>query len=191
VPVPAFNTQGLLPPVVGDDAANSNRSPYYISMVECAQHFGTTDHRRNLLRHLIAYRTLIAADGYVSGIQFLDGSFVENVEQHSNRPPNDIDVFSLLHVPQKYHGNEQHWVDVGGPYWAQEIANQELNKQRFSLDTYALLVEELPLGGLLQNVMYWQSLFSHQRDTFAWKGFVAILLDPNQDAEALGLLGGA
>ncbi|KQX21181.1 hypothetical protein ASD01_29670 [Ensifer sp. Root423] len=158
-------------------------------MTELVQAFGTTPHRRQLLRNLIAYRQLISAGGYTSGLQFLDGSFVEDVERHSRREPGDIDVFSLLHVPAQYMQDPPSWQQGGFQFWADEIQNQPRNKDRFRLDTYAALVEEFQLLGLLKNVMYWYSLFSHQRDTYAWKGFVAVVLDPIQDASALTLLG--
>lgn len=142
-----------------------------------------------MLNNLIAYRQLISTGGYTSGIQFLDGSFVEDVETHSRREPGDIDVFSLLNVPTHYMQNPPSWHQGGFQFWAEEIQNQPRNKQRFELDTYAALVEEFQLLGLLNHVMYWYSLFSHQRDTFAWKGFVAVVLDPAQDADALVWLG--
>ena len=159
-------------------------------MVEMATTFGTTPHRRQLLRNLISYRQLISAGGYTMGVQFFDGSFVENVEAHSGREPKDIDVFSLLHVPQQYIQDPASWSAGGLQFWAAEIQNQPLNKARFKLDTYASLVEDFPLVDLVKLVIYWYSLFSHQRDTFAWKGFVAVLLDTSQDADALTLLGG-
>ncbi|RYC12416.1 hypothetical protein EUU22_11955 [Ciceribacter ferrooxidans] len=153
---------------------------------------GTTPRRKQLLRNLLAYRALMYENGYVSGIQFLDGSFVEDVERHSGRDPGDIDVYSLLDAPARFLQHPELWqTDEGFKFWEDEIQNQPLNKARFELDTYALLIQELPFGNLLQDVMYWYSLFSHQKVTFAWKGFVAVLLDQRTDAEALGLLGGS
>jgi hypothetical protein len=189
MPIPSFNANGILPPVAGSDPTDMDRSPYIVTMRELVQKFGTTPHRKQLLQNLIAYRNIISSGGYISGLQFLDGSFVENVEIHSNREPRDIDIFSLLNLPVRYMEDPQSWQQGGFKFWAEEIQNHPRNKERFQLDTYATLVEEFQLPGLLKNVMYWYSLFSHQRDTFAWKGFVAVALDPAQDAEALSLLG--
>jgi len=129
-------------------------------------------------------------EGYAAGIQFLDGSFVEDIERHSGREPGDIDVFSLLSVPQRYAQNPASWQPDGFRFWREEIQNQPLNKSRFALDTYAVLIEDRPFVHLVKDVMYWYSLFSHQKLTFAWKGFVAVLLDQQQDADALLALGG-
>jgi hypothetical protein len=54
--LPSFDLRGLLPPFVGTDATTPDRSPYWITMPELASVFGTTSHRRQLLRNLIAYR---------------------------------------------------------------------------------------------------------------------------------------
>lgn len=191
VPVPPFDMRGLLPPFIGDDAATPDRSPYVATMPELVASLGTTDHRRQLIRNLIAYRALLASDGYERGIQFVDGSFVENVEQSAGRAPGDIDVFSILSAPTKYKSDFTAWGSAGLPFWRAEVADRDKNKQRFLLDTYAVLFEELQPIGLVQSVIYWYGLFSHQRGTFAWKGFVALALDRASDEAALAALGSA
>jgi hypothetical protein len=189
VPVPPFDVRGLLPPFVGADATTQDRSPYLATMAEVVTQLGTTPQRRQLLRNLIAYRQLLAVEGYQNGVQFIDGSFVENIEGSANRPPSDIDVFSLLNAPQKYRSDPSAWASTGLTFWQTEIADRNKNKQRFSLDTYAVLYEELQPMGLIQYIIYWYGLFSHQRDTFAWKGFVVLPLDPIGDQAALALIG--
>ncbi len=192
MPLPSFDLRGLLPPFVGADAATPDRSPYWVTMPELVAAFGTTPHRRQLLRNLIAYRALLAQEGYVEGFQFIDGSFVENVEALESRNPGDIDVFSILKLPPKYLTNPAAWQATGFPFWTAEVANRNWNKQRFSLDTYAVLFEELqaqPMK-LISDIIYWYGLFSHQRTTFAWKGFAGLALDPATDQVALSQLGG-
>ena len=186
--IPAFNAQGMLPPTIGSDPTTADRSPYFVTMPDFVRSFATSPERKTLIRNLISYRALISTDGYVSGIQFLDGSFVENIEATRGRPPKDIDIFTMLNAPQKYLDNIALWHSHGFRFWSDEIAHQKRNQDRFSLDTYALLIEEAPLGQMLQQVMYWYSLFSHQRDTFAWKGFVAVPFDQAQDSDALALI---
>lgn len=193
VPVPPFDVRGLLPPFVGADATTQERSPYPATMTEVTARLGTTPQRRQLLRNLIAYRELLASEGYQNGVQFIDGSFVENIEGSANRSPDDIDVFSILSAPQKYLSNQSAWSNTGLNFWQTEIADRNKNKQRFLLDTYAVLYEELQLQpmDLIQHIIYWYGLFSHQRDTFAWKGFVVLPLDPTDDQVALTQLGSA
>ncbi len=192
MPLPPSDMRGLLPPFLGADAATHARSPYPSTMSELASGLGTTPHREALLKNLITYRQMLATEGYTTGIQFVDGSFVENVEINASRPPSDIDVFSILSVPPKYLAAPPTWASTGLPFWQSEIAGptaQVKNKLRFSLDTYAVLFEEMGPGDLIQNTIYWYSLFSHQKSTQAWKGFVALQLDPVADQAALSLLG--
>lgn len=194
VTIPSFDLRGLLPPFNGPDATTFDRSPYVAGMTELVQAFGTTPQRKSLLSNLITYRTLLASDGYQNGIQFIDGSFVENIEATAGRPPGDIDVFSLVNVPPKYLGaaGGTDWTTTGLRFWTEEVADRNKNKLRFSLDTYAALYEELAgsPSGLIRGVIYWYSLFSHQRNTLAWKGFVAVPLNPADDATAQANLGG-
>lgn len=192
MPLPSFDLRGLLPPFVGADATTPDRSPYWVTMPELVAAFGTTPHRCQLLRNLIAYRAILAQGGYVGGIQFIDGSFVENVEALESRSPGDIDVFSILSAPPRYLTDPAAWQATGLPFWNAEVADRNLNKQRFSLDTYAVLFEERqaqPMN-LISDIIYWYGLFSHQRTTFAWKGFAGIALDPAADQAALSQLGG-
>lgn len=161
-------------------------------MAELATAMGTTPHRKQLIVNLITYRHMLATEGYVSGIQFIDGSFVENVETIANRPPVDIDVFSVLNVPPKYLTDMSAWQATGLPFWQTEIINRDRNKQRFGLDTYAVLFEERaaqPMN-LISDIIYWYGLFSHQRGTLAWKGFAGLALDPASDQTALSAMGG-
>eukprot|EP01035_Chromulina_nebulosa_P039802 gene39802-53824_t len=126
--LPAFDSRGLLPPFLGSDATNLDRSPYFATMVDFALAFGTTNERKTLIRALIGYRGLMASGGFVSGIQFLDGSFVEDVEATQNRSPADIDVFSFVSMPAAYAGNQQAWQTSGFPFWRDEIVDPVRNK---------------------------------------------------------------
>ena len=191
VPLPSFDERGLLPPFIGGDATTPDRSPYWVTMSELAASFGTTDHRRQLLRNLIDYRALLAQEGYMGGIQFVDGSFMENVEAFAGRAPGDIDVFSVLRVPQKYVAAPETWQSEGLAFWKTEVIDRDRNRQRFGLDTYAVIFEESNANPMLhiRNIIYWYGLFSHQRYTFAWKGFAGVDLDPMGDQAALAALG--
>ena len=190
MPVPPFDARGLLPPFLGIDERTAARSPYVTNMGEMVTSFASTPHRSQLLKNLIAYRALLASDGYLSGLQFIDGSFVENVEAIEYRPPRDIDVFSFLNLPSKYTADPALWAASGLAFWQSEIADFNKNKLRYNLDTYALSVDGLLPWQLFEAVIYWYSLFSTGVPTHAWKGFVAISLDPAADGAALTALGG-
>src|SRR5262245_63003044 len=109
VPLPAFDLRGLLPPFIGPDARTRSRSPYGTTMSELIAAMGTTPHRCNLLFGLLEYRALIGSLGYSQGLQFINGSFVENVEIREGRDPGDIDVFSFLVRPDRYRTDPTLW----------------------------------------------------------------------------------
>lgn len=187
-PVPSFDGRGLIPPLLGPDETTRDRSPYYASMSELVAALGTTPWRENLLFGLIEYRKLLAARGYTDGLQFIDGSFVENVEVRENRDPGDIDVFSFLMRPPAYQQDQTLWANVGFPEWTSELMDRDRNKVRFLLDTYGVAVDQHGPLTLINETVYWYSLFSHRRVTRDWKGFVRVPLNPTDDAAARGMI---
>lgn len=187
--LPEFDQRGLLPAFVGNDATTHDRSPYFCTMSDLCASLGTTDRRRQLLKSLISYRALIGSDDYVNGVQFIDGSFVENVEMIEERPPNDIDVFSMLVPPAKYQNSSANWTTQGLPFWQSEIADNARNKARFSVDCYALMLDVQSPSAFLRQALYWYGLFSHKRKTYEWKGFVAVPLNATNDQFALATIG--
>jgi hypothetical protein len=82
-------------------------------MSEVVSALGTSPERSNLLVGLIKYRELLGSFGYIHGVQFVDGSFVEDVETRESRSPGDIDVFSFLiraaAIPREHAGLANHW----------------------------------------------------------------------------------
>lgn len=153
-------------------------------MVELVAGLGTSPCRCNLLFGLLSYRNLITNLGYTDGVQFIDGSFVENVEAREGRDPGDIDVFSFLVRPHRYRTNAALWAATGFAEWTTEIADRNRNKMRFDLDTYAIAIDQAHALSLIDETIYWYSLFAHKRITHDWKGFVRIPLNPTDDAAA-------
>ena len=76
---------------------------------------------------------MLSQFGFSDGMQFIDGSFVENVELRESKDPNDIDVFSFLVRPANYRNNPAQWNNIGYPQWTSEIADRNRNKLQFGL----------------------------------------------------------
>jgi hypothetical protein len=188
MPFPGFDARGFLPAFEGQDGTTYDRSPYAATMTEIVSAMGTSTIRRGLLRGLLDYRDLLGRLGYVAGLQFVDGSFVEDIEVREGRAPADIDIFSFLERPINYQRDSALWASAGFPEWENEVANRNLNKQRFGLDTYAIAVDEHGPLGVIMGTIYWYSLFSHKRVTHEWKGFLRVRLDPSDDALARAAL---
>src|SRR5437660_55494 len=99
--IPNFDLSGVLPPYVGPSPAESGAfmSPYEASIVEMVDKFATSPERKAILIGLLRYRDALATAGIVDGFQWLDGSFLENIEEREGRPPGDIDIVTFLHRP--------------------------------------------------------------------------------------------
>jgi Family of unknown function (DUF6932) len=186
-PVPAFDARGLMPPFLGSDAVTKDRSPYEVTMPEIVASLGTTQVRRGLIRGLLDYRGLLTQLGYTTGVQFIDGSFAENIEAREGREPDDIDVFSYLMRPAHYQ-DPTTWAASGFAEWSSEIVDRARNRLRFRLDTYAIAVDQHGPLRLIIETIYWYSLFAHKRITHDWKGFLRVRLSATDDAAARTLL---
>jgi hypothetical protein len=184
VPIPPFGPSGILPTYLGGNPGGTDRSPYAATVVELVERIQTSGARKVLLRGLVAYRQHILSDGYDRGYQFIDGSFVEDVETIRGQPPGDIDVLSFLVRPQKYVKDPHAWEAVGKQFWLAEVRGRATNKARFSLDTVAVMLDEANY----RHYTYWHGLFSEQRRSFAPKGYIVINLDPAADRVALAIL---
>lgn len=181
LPIPPFEPNGLLPTYLGNNPGGAIRSPYEATIVELVSRFHTSDDRKELLQGLIAYRQLIRSDGYEQGYQFINGSFVEDVETIRGQPPADIDLVSFLVRPQKYVVDQNAWETAGKQFWLNEVRGRAANKARFSLDAIAVMLDEADY----RKITYWHGLFSEQRRTFAPKGYIVVHLDPAADQVAL------
>ena len=96
MPVPDFNSSGVLPPHLGDPKIISQLSPYPATSLELCQKLGFSPDRREILHGWLQLRELLRTLGHNSGFQWIDGSFMEDAETKRSRPPGDIDVVSFL-----------------------------------------------------------------------------------------------
>lgn len=179
--IPSFGLGDVLPPFLGDDVVGAflPRSPYLATMSEFVTRFATSPERAAILRGFKGYRDAIRDIGFMQGFQWIDGSFVEACETVKGRPPGDVDVISIIHRPTA-HAASDPWaafVDVHGD----TLLDSQYCKATYSCDAYFIDLD-IPPYLVAQQTAYWFGLFSHQRDTFRWKGLVQ--LDIQSDDEA-------
>jgi hypothetical protein len=105
--------------------------------------------------------------GFTIQSQWLDGSFVEEIEASEARSPGDIDVVSFVERPALAKGNAQ----------VAAIANANLqvfdpgqSKAQFGCDHYVM---DMDAGLSVEAVCYWNAVFSHRRNGM-WKGYVSV-----------------
>lgn len=176
MPIPDFATHGALPPFIhGHATIPSARSPYAASMLDVVERFCTTPDRAKLLRGLNHYRQHLHSGGFVSGYQWIDGSFVENVEKLRRRSPSDIDVVTLFNRPIRYQTDPKSWpTDFEGHLFSKYFDTNTM-KPVYKCDTYGIDLD-VSSRVLVRNSTYWFGLFSDMRDTTAKKGIIEIPL---------------
>jgi hypothetical protein len=179
VSIPRWTAEGVVPPIDLTDPASPNRSPYRVSLADFVLRFGTSRERCAIIRGLLRYRAAIHIAGLGRGFQWIDGSFLENVEVMESRPPNDVDTVTFYRLAP---GDTQAIVLARGPNAFSHVRV----KADFHVDGYLVGLDQ-PSERLVAGSAYWYSVWSHRRNQ-AWKGFVEIDLDPTDDAAASKLL---
>lgn len=180
-----FDHRGLIPPFVGK-ATDFDRSPYFVSLLEFVDFF-TTGRREfdilkriTLLKNFMEYRKMLHSSGLTSGFQWVNGSFVTNKEEIKKEAPNDIDVVTIFILGS---GISQQSFAYQYPY----LFDNEAIKNGLHIDSHYLVLEQsnVNLESLIEQINYWNNLWSHQRDTLLWKGYIRLDLSPDQDDLAL------
>lgn len=182
--IPSHNESGVLPPFLGDNpAARAAMAPYHVSLLEVVNRFATSQDRINILTGFIAYRDALRKFGFLNGFQWVNGSFLEDVETKLHRSPNDIDIVTFSYRPAGYE-DATSWMNLVGS--RPDLFDPDETKNNFLCDAYFV---DLSLGKpayLVDQTKYWFGLFSHQRDTFLWKGMLEIpLTDDDSDVAVL------
>lgn len=176
VAIPKWNAQGFLAPIDTQNPTGESRSPYLVSLADLVLHYGLTPKRQAILQGFLEFRTALHTAGIVKGFQWLDGSFLENIELFEHRAPNDIDVVTFFHLPN---GETQENL-VHGFF---RLFQQKHTKQDFQVDAYYVQLNGSVPEPLVQQTTYWYSLWSHRRNS-QWKGYVQIDLAPTEDTTA-------
>ena len=172
---------GVIPPIrPGEPGHSLDRSPYEVTLQAVIDRFATTAQRATILEGLLRYRAALHAAGAVSGFQWLDGSFLEHIEDTENRPPNDIDVVTFFRLPPGV--SQATFFGTILP-----LIDSDQTKPLFSVDAYGQVLGEEMTGPRVRQVAYWYSMWSHRRDD-TWKGYVQVDLDPIEDAISTQIL---
>ena len=176
--IPNFNHSHVLPPFVGDSPRQAAlASPYPVTASELVARLGSTPARRVLLQGLFSYRQALRDLGFSDGFQWLDGSFVEDIEAHENRPPNDVDVVTFSYKPAGLSVVEVNALLSANP----DVFVLARTRQRFGCDAYVVPLDTAP-ERLVERAAYYQGLFSHRRSDNVWKGLLILPLQSDDSA---------
>jgi len=113
--------------------------------------------------------------GITQGFQWLDGSFLENIEVSEGRDPRDLDVVTF------YSGSDSpDSLDILRLF--PEFSSASSSKTKYHLDHYAVDFTFAPLV-TVEATRYWIQLFTHNR-TGVWKGILQLPLNTDSDDQA-------
>jgi hypothetical protein len=177
VAIPDFNANGVLPPhngmPVGRPISASDLSPFPATSLEVCQKFAFTPDRREILRGWLTFRDVLRQIGHNNGFQWLDGSFMEDVENRRARSPGDIDVVSFLPPSPPT-------ID---PRILAILTDENLTKHHFKVHHF---IVRLNWAGdaIVENTRFLAGLFSHRKDDGVWKGMLRVDLNTVADDRA-------
>lgn len=164
--IPSFDHNGVLPPFLGNPALGSNQvSPYTTTTLELCQRFATSPQRISILRNFLSFRSEMRKYG-ITGFQYLDGSFIEDIENSSlKRPPNDLDLLTFYYpISPTQEANIFTNFD--------DFVNRPQCKINYSLDHLIINLGTNP-ADLVEFTRYFIQLFTHNRSNI-WKGMLKL-----------------
>lgn len=161
---------------------SAHSSPYLVKATEVVERFALNPERCVILDGLLRYRAELRELGFFHGFQWLDGSFVEDIEGRENRPPRDIDLVTFAHAPAGRDKANVRQLLAARP----DLFVQERCKMNFHCDTNIVNLSAQP-EWLVTQTRYWYGLYSHRRGDALWKGLLELPMDSNDD-EARAML---
>jgi len=171
-PIPDFDHNHVLPPHLGNPTNRTHLSPYSCTILELCHKFATSNDRIEILKGFVNFRQKMTNTGIINGFQWLDGSFLENIEVLENRQPRDLDLvtfYGTLTIA------EQTIIKANFP----EFIDTALAKTNYHLDHYAVDYSFKP-DVTVELTRYWIQLFTHNRNG-QWKGILRLPLNTNID----------
>jgi len=176
MPIPDFTADGLLPPYKGNPGNQAEISPYPATTLELCKRLSKTQHRREILKGFLKFRALLRKLQITEGFQWVDGSFVEEVERRTTRPPKDIQVVTFCNYPAL----------IDDPAFANDfdlLADLPKLRSQFHVDHTVVKLDWSP-NDLVKNTNYWSGRLSHHYDTGTWKGLLRIDLHTTSEDNA-------
>ena len=174
--IPDWDHDGVLPANDVYDPASAARAPYPVSLCKLIARFGDTQPRRRLLHGLLDFRVELHRAELIRGFQWINGSFVERVEETRGRPPNDVDLVTFFFIPDGYSGAtlQKDFSPLFDP----------INlKNDYAVDAYYVQLNHTSSEEIINESTYWYSLWSHTRGG-KWKGYLQIDLAGADDGQA-------
>ena len=172
-PIPNWSSRGVLPPINSAEPTSTDRSPYRVSLIDFVLRFGNTESRRRILEGFLDFRSALHEIGVDNGFQWVNGSFLENIEITENRSPRDLDLVTFFRLPE---GRTQRTLRDAAP----NIFDNAYCKENFHVDVYFQPLGDGSPESLVSQSAYWYSVWSHRRNGY-WKGYLQLDLSNTDD----------
>lgn len=130
------------------------------------------------MKGFIDYRKALSREGIERGFQWINGSFVEDIERSQSRPPSDIDVVTFFHIPP---GDTQMSLVDKSPtlFNMDEDFYREDRKRRYGVHAFMVCLDGSPTT-LVQSSRLWYRTWSMNAN-LDLKGYIHVPLDPLDD----------
>lgn len=171
-PIPDFNHNFVLPPHLGNPVDRSHLSPYPCSIIELCHKYSFSPERINILRNYVLFRQRMNTMGIIYGFQWLNGSFLEDIENSEGRAPHDLDLVTFCGGLSP---NDMANIASNFP----EFIYANLSRTKYSLDHYPIDYAYKP-EVTVEQTRYWLQLFTHNRKSI-WKGILRLPLNTSID----------
>ncbi len=153
-------------------------SPFKTTVLKLVQRYATSPTRVKLLSGLVAYRQALCGIGLVDGFQWLDGSFIEDIETSEARSPRDIDVVTFFRRPPMLRDTAAFRAFTAANL---SLFRPNLTKLQYNCDAYFVDLDVSNPFTIVERTRYFFGLFSHRRSTHLWKGIVELPLHLGKD----------
>jgi Family of unknown function (DUF6932) len=173
VAIPNWTTSGVLPPINPATPTTVDRSPYKIAITDLILHFNISFQRYTILAGFLDFRQALHNLRLVQGFQWLNGSFLEDIESTENRTPRDVDVVTFFHLPI---GQTQASLLKQNP----PLFDPRETKSTHHVDAYFVQLDTGCPEPLVALSTYWYSMWSHRRSG-EWKGYLQVDLSSDDD----------
>ena len=175
--IPEYNHNNVLPPFIGDVTSPYGYSPYKCDIVEFCRHFAKSPERIAILKGFVQFRLDCLANG-ISGRQWIDGDFVENIEESESKDPDRVLVISLVKIESQ---DEAERLLKNFP----EFADPRLSVPKYKVDHYVFVINQ-DADTIIEQSKFWSQYFCHNRRG-VWKGMLEIPLYDNDIKDQMAM----
>ena len=180
--IPQWDDEGYLPSHWGDRRLAASHPPYLVHLQDVVERLGISNRRQEILRGFLDFRAALHQAGLTTGIQLINGSFVNDKMSQEGKEPCDIDVVTLFDVPQ---GTTQ--ADLVREFPGLFGEGSSSNKEQFHVDSYFVTMNSGNLWYTTKAATFWNNLWHHTEDGRE-KGFLAVDLAGTEDQIARQML---